>query len=396
MLVLRNARFIPELTEDFSMNYGDIVIENGIIQEIKPAKSVSSPSNAKVIDLSGKTLIPGLIEAHLHLDLCGMDVFEENVQQESYRVMRALRLAQDNLKMGYTTIRDVGDRSNMVIGLARAANEDLIMAPDILASGMILSPTEAGNDYFGDMYAECDSADAYTKAVRRQYQLGADWIKIMGTGSVMNPGGVPGSPIIYEEELAAACRAADYVGLPVAVHCHGTEGIKMCIRCGVRTVEHSTLLDDECIRMYQNTDRSFPVPTLSPLVNFTEHPEGKPAHYVSKSKQMAEVMIEGLKALQKANVKIGWGTDAGVYAGSHGNGLYEFRARVNLAGFTPLECLVQATKNNAEILNISDTVGTIACGKRANLAAFAGNPDEDIEALNQVSLVLKKGEIVSL
>ena len=100
MLVLRNARFIPELTEDFSMNYGDIVIENGIIQEIKPAKSVSSPSNAKVIDLSGKTLIPGLIEAHLHLDLCGMDVFEENVQQESYRVMRALRLAQDNLKMG--------------------------------------------------------------------------------------------------------------------------------------------------------------------------------------------------------------------------------------------------------------------------------------------------------
>ncbi len=396
MLVLRNARLVPELTEGFEEHFGDIVIEDGIIEEIKPAKSVSAASNAKVIDLTGKTLIPGLIEAHLHLDLCGMDVFEENVQQESYRVMRALRLAQDNLKMGYTTVRDVGDRNNMVIGLARAANEGLVMAPDILASGMILSPTEAGNEYFGDMYAECDSKDAYTKAVRRQYQLGADWIKIMGTGAVMNPGGVPGSPIIYEEELAAACRAADYVGLPVAVHCHGAEGIKMCIRCGVRTIEHSTIMDEECIRMYQATDRSFPVPTLSALVNFTEHPEGKPAHYVEKSKQMAKVMFEGLRAMREAKIKIGWGTDAGVYIGSHGNGLYEFRARVNLAGFTPLECLIQATKNNAEILNISDTVGTIACGKRANLAAFYGNPDENIEALSQAALVLKKGESVPL
>ena len=170
----------------------------------------------------------------------------------------------------------------------------------------------------------------------------------------------------------------------------------MCIRCGVRTVEHSTIMDDECIRMYQNADRSFPVPTLSPLVNFIENPEGKPAHYVEKSKQMAEVMFEGLRALRKSKVKIGWGTDAGVYSGSHGNGLYEFRARVNLAGFTPLECLIQATKNNAEILNISDTVGTIACGKRANLAAFDGKPDEDIEALRQIALVLKKGESVPL
>lgn len=91
---------------------------------------------------------------------------------------------------------------------------------------------------------------------------------------------------------------------------------------------------------------------------------------------------------------MGWGTDAGVYEGSHGNGLYEFRARVRLAGFTPLECLIQATKNNAEILNISDTVGTIACGKRANLVAFDGNPDEDIEFLSKVALVMKGGEVL--
>lgn len=396
MLVLRNARLIPQLTEGFEETYGDVVIENGIIEEIKPAKTAAAPSEQRVIDLEGKTLIPGLIEAHLHLDLCGMDVYEENVQQESYRVMRALRLAQDNLKMGYTTVRDLGDRNNIVIGIARAVREGMVMAPDILASGMILSPTEAGNDFFGDMYAEADSPDSYTRAVRRQYQLGADWIKIMGTGAVMNPGGVPGSPIIFERELKAACEAAEYVGRPVAVHCHGTEGIKMCIRCGVRTVEHSSVMDDECIRMYNATDKTFPIPTMSPMVNFAAHPEGKPKHYAEKAKAMAERLVEGLRALREAGVKMGWGTDAGVYPGSHGNGLYEFRARVNLAGFTPLECLIQATKNNAEILKIDDTVGTIACGKKANLAAFDGNPDEDIEVLNRVALVLKGGRAVQL
>lgn len=283
MLVLKNARLIPELTEGFDGTCADIVIDGGVIEEIRSAGSLSA-SSAQTIDLSGKTLIPGLIEAHLHLDLCGKNTFEENTEPDSYRIMRCLKLAQDNLRQGYTTVRDVGDRSNITIGMARAVNEGMVMGPDILTSGMILSPTEKGNDFFGDMYAEADSKDAFTRAVRRQYQLGADWIKIMGTGAVMNPGGEPGRPIIYEEELAAAVRAADYAGLPVAVHCHGTEGIKMCIRCGVRTVEHSSIMDDECIRMYKESDRSYPIPTLSPLVNFIESPEDKPAHYVERQR----------------------------------------------------------------------------------------------------------------
>lgn len=395
MLVLRNARLIQELTEEFEDRQGDIVIDGGLIQEVRPAKTVSAPEEM-IIDMTGKTVMPGLIEAHLHLDLCGMDTWEENVQPDAYRTMRCLRLAQDNLKMGYTTVRDLGDRNNIVLSVAKAIREGLAAGPDILASGKILSPTESGNNFFEGMYAEADSPQAFTKAVRRQYQLGADWIKIMGTGAVMNPGGVPGSPIIYEEELQAACRAAAYVDLPVAVHCHGEEGTKMCIRCGVRTVEHASLLDDECIAMLKESQQTFPIPTLSPTVNFLEFSEGKPKHYVEKSKKMLARQREGWYALREADVKIGWGTDAGVYEGSHGNGIYEFRARVNMAGFTPLECLIQATKNNAEILMIDDQVGTITCGKRANLAAFDGNPDEDIEALNNVALVLKDGQAVQL
>ena len=187
MLVLKNARLIPELTENFDEKYADVVINGELIQEIKPANSVSIPE-AQVIDLEGKTLMPGLIEGHLHLDLCGKNTFEENVESDSYRIMRCLRLAQDNLKKGYTTVRDVGDRNNITIGLAKAVNEGMIMGPDILTSGIIISPTEMGNEFFGTMYTEADSPAEFTKAVRRQYQLGADWIKIMGTGAVMNPG----------------------------------------------------------------------------------------------------------------------------------------------------------------------------------------------------------------
>ena len=346
--------------------------------------------------MTGKTVIPGLIEAHLHLDLSGMNTFEENVQPDSYRIMRALRLAQDNLRQGYTTVRDLGDRNNITLGLAKAIADDLVTGPDVLACGKILSPTEAGNEFFGTMYEECDTPEEYRKAVRRQYQLGADWIKIMGTGAIMNPGAVPGKPIITEDELKAACDAAAYVDRPVAVHCHGTDGIKMCIRSGVRTVEHSSIMDDECIRMYGESDQTFMIPTLSAPFAFLEMADTMPAHYVEKSKKVVTILTEGLIAVREAGLKIGWGTDAGVYVGSHGNGIYEFRLRTEKLGFTPLECLLQATKYNAEILQIDDTVGTIAEGKRANLVAYDGNPDEDIEVLNRVHMVLKKGRIVTL
>lgn len=392
MIILRNARIVPELTPGFDDVMADIVLEGEKIVEILPAKTAKGEN---ILDMTGNTVIPGLIEAHLHLDLCGMDVFEENVQPDAYRAMRALKLAQDNLMKGYTTVRDLGDRSNIVLYMAKAVKDGLVTAPDILASGKIITPTECGNEYFGDMYLEADSPMEFRKAVRTQYQLGADWIKVMATGAVMNPGGSPGAPIIMEDEMRAVCETADYVGRPVSIHCHGVDGTKMAIRCGVRTVEHSSIMDDECIRMYLASDRTFPIPTLSPMTNFVEFSEGKPKHYVDKAVAMREKMVESMRAAYKAGVKMGWGTDAGVYTGSHGNGIYEFRIRVKDLEFTPKDCLIQATKNNAEILLIDDEVGTIEVGKKANIVAFKGNPDEDIEALNDVAVVIKGGKVVT-
>lgn len=393
MLTLKNARIIPELVEGYEGNTADIVIDNGIIQEIKPANSVV---DSAALDMTGKTVIPGLIEAHLHLDLKGTNTFEENVQPDAYRTMTALRLAQDNLRMGYTTVRDLGDRNNIVIDVARAIREGVAVGPDVLASGVILSPTEQGNDFFGSMYLECDSPDEWGKAVRTQYQRNADWIKIMGTGAIMNPGAEPGRPIITERELKAACDMAAFVNLPVSVHCHGTEGIKMCIRCGVRTIEHSTIMDDECLRMYKATDKSFMIPTLSAPFSFLEYADQMPKHYVEKSKKVVGVLSEGMREAYKQGIKMAWATDAGVYEGSHGNGIYEFRIRVNKLDMDPKDTLIQATKYNSEILMIDDEVGTIKEGKKANLAIFSGNPDQDIEALNDVAMVIKGGQIVHL
>ena len=190
MIVLKNARILPELTEGYEGSCADIVIDNGIIQEIKAPGTVAYEG---AYDMTGKTVIPGLIEGHLHLDLCGMNTFEENVQPDAYRTMRALKLAQDNLRMGYTTVRDVGDRNNIVIHLAQAIDEGLVVGPTVLPSGRIISPTESGNDFFGSMYLEADGAEEFRKAVRTQYQAGAKWIKLMATGAVMDPGGAPGA-----------------------------------------------------------------------------------------------------------------------------------------------------------------------------------------------------------
>ncbi len=395
MLVLKNARLLPELTEGFAGSRGDVVLEGNLIREVVPAGTAFYPG-AETFDMTGKTFIPGLIEAHLHLDLCGMNTFEENVQPDAYRVMRAVSLAQEYLRTGYTTIRDVGDRNNIIISVARAFDEGLVPGPTVLASGKILSPTESGNEFFGDMYLEADSPEEFRKAVRTQYQAGAKWIKIMGTGAVMNPGAEPGAPIIMEEELLEACKTAAFVNRPVAVHCHGKEGIKMCIRCGVRTVEHSSVMDEECIRMYLAQDKTYMIPTVSSAYAFAEIPGLVPEFMSAKSRKVVKLMAEGTIAAYEAGVKMGWGTDAGVYAGSHGNGLYEFRCRVHKLGFSPLDTLIQITKNNAEILYIDDQVGTIAPGKIADLVAIDGNPDQDIERIAAVAAVFKGGRLVKL
>ncbi|WP_291634667.1 amidohydrolase family protein, partial [Clostridium sp.] len=165
ILVLQNARVLEELTPDFKGDFADIVIDGDRIADILPAGSAVT---GEIINVNGKTVLPGFIDAHVHLDLSGMDTWQENTQSDAFRVLRAASLAQDNLKKGFTTLRDLGDRNNIIIDLSNAVRNGFVVAPDILASGMIISPTERGNNFFENMYAEADGKYEVVKAVRKQ------------------------------------------------------------------------------------------------------------------------------------------------------------------------------------------------------------------------------------
>lgn len=391
MLVLQNARVLKELTPKFRGNCADIVIDGDRIVDILPAGSATA---GEIINVKGKTVLPGFIDAHVHLDLCGMDTWEENAQSDAFRVLRAVSLAQDNLKKGFTTLRDLGDRNNIIIDLANAVKNGFVVAPDILASGMIISPTERGNNFFKGMYAEADGKYEVTKAVRKQVQAGATWIKYMGTGAIMNPGGEPGASIYSQEEVNALVQTADMVNLPVVGHCHGTSGMIIAINAGVRTIEHATILDQETVDILKASTRTFIVPTVTPPTYWATT-EGKfPDHYVAKSKKIFDIMVNSITMAYKNGLKIGFGTDAGVYYGSHGDNSYEFKARCKYIGMKPIDVLVQATKYNAEILMIDNEVGTLEVGKKANIVVIDGNPDEDIYKVDNVVLVIKGGKKV--
>jgi imidazolonepropionase-like amidohydrolase len=393
MLVLKNARVLPELTIGCSCGLCDIVIDGGVISAVVPA---GTGKGSDIIDAAGKTVLPGFIDIHVHLDLCGMNTWEENEQPDAYRVLRAVKLAQDSLKKGFTALRDLGDRNDIIIDLAQAVKDGYVEAPDIFASGVIISPTESGNEYFKGMYAESDGCDEIKKSVRKQIQRGADWIKYMSTGAVMNPGGEPGAPIYTKEEVDTLSQTAALRGKPVACHAHGTTGIMDAISAGVRTIEHASIVSEEVIKMLEGNTSSYLVPTLTPFSHWSAAAGDYPEHYIEKSQKIFELQIKSANMAYEAGLKLGFGSDAGVYVGSHGDNSYEFKVRVRRAKMKPIDTLIQATKINAEILMIEDEAGVIEAGKKANLVVIDGRPDENIDDVDNVYLVIKGGKRVCL
>jgi len=244
------------------------------------------------------------------------------------------------------------------------------------------------------MYVESDGRDEIMKNVRKQIQRGADWIKYMSTGAVMNPGGEPGAPIYTQDEVYALCEAASLKGTPVVCHAHGTTGMIYAIKAGVRTIEHASIVTDEVIDMMLNNDYTYLVPTLTPFSHWAEAEGDYPKHYIEKSKKIFSLQVESTIKAYKAGVRMGLGSDAGVYVGSHGDNTFELKARVKYAKIKPLDVLIQATKVNSEMLFISDKVGTIEADKKANLVLIDGKPDENIDDVDNVNIVIKNGKII--
>lgn len=395
MLILQNCTLVPELTQS-GLKKADILIEDGVITQVLASGAHTPLPGDEAVDCNGKVVVPGFFDLHVHLCLSSGDVLEDNRKTPAAIALEARRHALASLRAGFTTLRDVGAYFGAAVALRDAINAGLELGPRILASAKIVTPTENGNDYFAEMYTEADGADGFLAACRGEFQAGADFIKIMATGAIMNPGGEPGCPICTDEEIQAAVRAARLKNSYVAAHAHGARGITQCVRCGVRTIEHASLIDEEGIRLLENSTESFMVPTVSAIAAPDAPGDEWPDFLKAKADSFLGSFTRCLKAAYAAGLKMGFATDQGICNLPHGQNGLEFTLRRDLLGMAPLDILLQATRHSAEIIGMGDVAGTIDPGKLADLVVLDRDPVEDIAACqNGICRVYKGGVAVN-
>ena len=394
MLVLKNCSLITELVEGYAQKTADIHVENERISGIyECGKEV--PEGAQVIDMEQKVVMPGFFDLHIHLSLSGGDTLIDNAKTPVQQAYDAAKFAEDSLMAGFTTIRDVGSYYNVAVDLRNAIDAGKLTGPNIIACGKILTPTECGNDFFSGLYAEADGEHEIWKAVRAQMKDGADFIKIMGTGAVMNPGGEPGQPIYTPEELKAAADAAKFKGGYVATHCHGTKAIKDSIIAGVRTIEHASILDDEAIEMLKGNTETYIVPTLSIIMGLVESVPPSSTFMLEKARKVLEWIRVGIRKAYDAGLVMGFGTDQGATPLIHGENADEFKLRKEFWNMDTVDILKQATINSAILTRRDADFGTIKAGKVADLVAVDGDPLKDISLLRtNLTTVIKGGKVV--
>lgn len=394
MLLLKNCRVLPELTEGYSGTSCDVLLDGEKIKGIYACGECAEAAE-DTLELNGKYLLPGFFDLHVHLTLSGGDTLIDNAKTAVQQALDAAKFAKDSLLAGFTTIRDVGSSYNVAIDLRNAINEGKLTGPNIYASGKIVTATEVGNDFFEGLYSEADGDAQIWKAVRQEMKDGADFIKIMGTGAVMNPGGEPGQPIYRLDELKSVVAAAEFKDTYVATHCHGTRAIKDSITAGVRTLEHASILDDEAIEMLKGNDKTYIVPTLKIIWGLADSVPESSTFMKAKAKRVLECIRVGIRKAYDEGLVLGFGTDTGAVPLIHGENGDEFMLRKEFWNMDEIDIIKQATINSAVIIGKAEEYGTIKAGKYADLVVVDGDPIKDISVLrNKVDTVIKSGAIV--
>ena len=389
-MILKNVRLIPYLTEDFEQEYADIVIRENKIEAILPAGSIQSD---EILDAKGKTLLPGLMDLHMHLYFSDGNFAALGAKSQNEQFVDSIAYARQYLDDGYTLIRDCGNTHQIGVAIRDAIARGLIDGPRVITSGKCITPTAKGNDTFPNLYLEVDDPERMLEVCRKEYVTGVDFLKYMATGSVANVTGEPGALVTTKEELFAIQKAAETLGTYVAVHCHGTSGIRLCIEAGIRTIEHASFMTQECIEMIlERGNQSSLIPTLTPVCEMYEDVENSVPQYLKEKVASIFDAAHMLVNAERAGVKLGWGTDCSMKFSGHHTG-YEFYARKKV-GFTEQEILQQATINSAKILGLDEDFGTVKVGKYADLILVDGKPDEEISVMYQKPLlVIKGGEV---
>jgi imidazolonepropionase-like amidohydrolase len=382
-----------------------IRIENGRIAAIERA-GAPVPARARVLDLEGAYVLPGLIDCHVHLGMDGLSDLAAQLRHGTPALVTlvSLRHAQRSLLAGFTTVRDAGNLYGASIDLGRAVDEGLVVGPSVYAAGHFLSITGGHGDDQSRFPEETyrlaqpgvvDGPDEMRKAVRRELRRGARAIKLMATGGVLSLGDSPKARGFTEAEMRVACEEAHNVGVPVLAHAQGTEGIKNAIRAGVDSIDHGIYLDDEAIDMMLERSVAL-VPTLVAPRQINAHAGNPsiPPWAVEKSRAVAKAHTASVRRAIARGVTIAMGTDAGTPFNLHGQNAQELVYLVE-AGLSPARAIRAATADAARL--IGSPAGMLAEGRPADLLAVARNPLDDIAVLARPAefrLVVKAGHIV--
>ena len=389
----------PELREGMHL-----LIEGERILEI--ADRPITASQAHCIDVKGKTLMPGLIDAHVHLIATTLNLGQLALEPVSLTTARAIQIAEGMLQRGFTTIRDAGGAD---WGLAAAVEYGLIKGPRVFYSGRTLSQTGGHGDFRprtweGDHCVSCmvgaqfsiiaDGVPAVQKAAREELRRGATQIKIMASGGVASPTDPVWNVQYSEEEIGAVVWEARSWHTYVMAHAYTPEAIARCVRCGVRSIEHGNLIDQDTATLMAQAG-AFLVPTL--VTYEAMHREGKhwglPQVSLDKLKDVREAGLQSLEYAKAAGVKLGLGTD--LLGELHGYQSLEFSLRAEV--LSPFEVIRSATTVNAELLNRSGELGVIAPGALADLLVVDGNPLTDLTFLQEqgkhLLLIMKGGQL---
>ncbi|MFO8192434.1 MAG: amidohydrolase family protein [Bacillota bacterium] len=376
-----------------------LVIKDESIIYAGDANNYNIPEEAQVVDLEGRSIIPGLIDCHIHMDLHGMaDTNDENYVEEKLRSIRTAYNMELTLKHGITTIRNAGSVHQIDFAVKNAVESGWCRGPRIFTSGQIISMTASGNDYFKGMYREADGVDEVRKATREQIKAGADFIKVMATGAYMNPGGIPGAVQYNLDELKVIVEEADKLGLRVAAHAHGTQGIINAALAGVKTIEHGSFIDERGIELMLEKD-IYLVPTFVAGYHILEHAQSHevPDFMIQKNVDMRKIRGSSIRKAFEAGIKVALGSDAGTSYNLHGLNAMELILYVKEGFMTPLEAICSGTRIAAEAIGIEDRVGTLEKGKIADFVVVNGDLVKSLDSLlDKIEIVYKEGKSVPL
>jgi len=383
----------------------DVLVSDSLIEAVGPRLQAKAD---QVVDCGGRFLMPGMIDAHVHVYACSLNLGRVVTAPPTYVAHYAGTFLRHILGCGFTTVRDTGGAD---VGLAQALAEGLLDGPRLFYGGRVMTQTGGHGDFRPhdhDGYAECcgcagagyvdafaavvDGADSMRRAVREELRKGADHIKIMGSGGVASPTDPVDRCQFTEAEIGAAVEECDRHGSYVLAHCHPTEAIRRCAELGVRSIEHGTMIDAETARLVA-AKGAFIVPTMSVIFALLEdgHKLGLPPVSYAKLQQISGHAIAGLRIMREAGVKMGFGTD--LLGAHHVRQGTEFTLRAQ--ALPPFEIVRSACAVNAELLCQSGKLGCIAPGAHADLLVVDGNPLDDVSVLAQngatLPVIMKAG-----